>query len=109
MNEKDKNKLLYIAHPYTGDVEANMLKVNTVCNQLLDLGYMIYSPLTMNHPLHMLKNRDYEVWINLDFEMLKRCDVLVLCGNWKESKGCNMELTWARDLHIEIAVLEDLL
>ena len=104
-----KDKLLYICHPYTGDIEVNILKVNTICNQLLNQGYWIYSPLTMSHPLEQLRHRDHSFWIKQDLKMLEKCDVLVLCEGWQDSKGCCMEYERALRLPMEIVNVRDLL
>jgi len=84
-----------------------MLSVNTICNKLLDLGYWIFSPLTMSHPLELLKPRDHKFWIQQDLKMLSKCDVLVLCPNWQVSKGCCMEYERADKLGMEIIELDE--
>ena len=36
------------------------------------------------------------------FEALSRCDELWLCGNWQDSRGCNMEYGFAKAKGIQI-------
>lgn len=40
---------------------------------------------------------DYTVWINGDFEMIKRCDLLVVLPNYESSSGTKREIQCALD------------
>jgi len=99
-------KVYYVAHPYTanGDVsiEDNLRLCAERCNKLLDLGYVIISPITHSHQLHILQERSHEFWLEQDFALLKHCDGIILCPGWEKSLGCQMEITYALPLGLEI-------
>lgn len=35
-------------------------------------------------------------------EVLQRCNALILCGNWRESQGCNQEYAAAYVMDMQI-------
>ena len=45
----------------------------------------------------------HDEYMEMDMEVLKRCDAVVFCGNWKKSKGCRMEYDEAKKLGLKIA------
>jgi len=109
-NETMKNdKLYYICTPYSRDIAQNLKKGAHYCNKLLDLGYLIYSPIHHSHPLDVEQSRDPQFWYDFDLKMLDRCDVLVLCPGWSESTGCNIEKQHAEINGIKIVKYEDLI
>jgi nucleoside 2-deoxyribosyltransferase len=99
-------KLIYIAHPFDGKQE-NIDKVQAI---ILDLAlklpdHTFYSPL---HATGFL----YEELSYLDgmehcFEALNRCDGLWLCGEWRESRGCNMEYGFAKAKGIPVKFITE--
>ena len=94
-------KLIYIAHPVGGEQE-NIDKVQEIIidfvSQISD--HTFYSPL---HATGFLYNDvDYIDGMEHCFEALSRCDELWLCGNWRESRGCNMEYAFAKGKGIPI-------
>lgn len=85
----------YVGHPY-GGLEANKDKVAE-----------IIAKLTARHPerlyvspIHalgfMCEHMEYEAGMELCLELLRGCDVLVLCPGWKESRGCRIERQFAK-------------
>jgi|LSQX01.2.fsa_nt_gb hypothetical protein len=59
-----------------------------------------------NSPLHatgfLYNDVDYIDGMEHCFEALSRCDELWLCGNWRDSRGCNMEYAFAKGKGIPI-------
>lgn len=105
-----KTLLYYLAHPYTGNTltheSNNVLVCTNYMNKLLDKGYIVYAPIIMTHEAHLLSERKYDFWINFNKPFMKRCDALILCGNWKESKGCMMELKYFRKHNKPIMIFD---
>jgi hypothetical protein len=95
-------KLIYIAHPFGGKQE-NVRRVEEVIKKLLVVfhdNYSFYSPL---HATGFFYNElSYLDGMDHCFEALSRCDELWLCGNWRESRGCNMEYGYAKAKGIPI-------
>ena len=88
-------KLIYLAHPFQGKQE-NVDKVQQIILRLLKR----YPNVTYYSPLHatgfMYSQLTYLDGMEHCFEVLSRCDELWLCGNWRESRGCNMEYGFAK-------------
>lgn len=91
MTSKIKDKLYYLAHPYSNDPLKNIENCVRIANELLNQGYNIYAPILMTHPLHVHTERTWDKWMELDKVFMDRCDGLILSGNWCESKGCVVE------------------
>jgi hypothetical protein len=65
---------VYIASPYTkGDVAINVRTQMEAFDALLSLGVVPIAPL-YSHFQHIFKPRPYQDWINLDLEIVQRCD-----------------------------------
>ena len=105
-DKKTKELIYYVAHPYTGDNQKNFQKVNDICNNLLDHGLIIFSPISMNHTLHQLKPRT-NFWYEYDLKLLNICDVIILCDDWKNSKGCMIEYKKAIELKLPILIFSN--
>ena len=74
-------KLVYLAHPFLGkpeNVEAT--------------GFFYFE-------------MSYERGMAHCFEALRRCDELWLCRGWEESRGCKMEVDYARRIGMPIKVI----
>ena len=99
-------KLIYVAHPYGGKWR-NKRKVERIIRQLIQQypDYTFYSPI---HALgFMYHDIDYDKGMQHCLEMLKRADELWLCEGWQQSRGCNMEVRFARDNGIPIFEIVD--
>jgi hypothetical protein len=99
-------KVIYIAHPFGGKPE-NVQAVEQIILKLINKypDYVFYSPL---HATGFYYHKmSYDKGMEVCIEMLSRCDELWLCGNWKQSKGCNIEHNNALAEMIPIKFLED--
>ena len=47
----------------------------------------------------------HKQYMERDFALLERCDVIYMMKNWKTSKGAKMELKYAKKLGLEIKFL----
>ena len=110
-------KLVYIAHPYGGKPE-NAKAVERIIEDLTAgnhplLGNPIIIALHASNgipsiellqavyvsPIHqqgfMYEGTPYLAGLQKCLELLRRCDVLLLCGDWQNSKGCLAEFGFA--------------
>lgn len=94
-------KQIYVAHPF-GGLKENVDKVEKIIKDLLHK----HPDCTFYSPLHstgfFYRQLPYLDGMEHCFETLSRCDELWLCGNWRESRGCNMEFGFARAKGIPI-------
>lgn len=92
--------LVYIASPYTlGDKDFNVTRQIEMAHKLLDWGYCPLWPLS-SHYLEEWRSRPYEDWLEMDFALLSRCDVLLRLEG--ESAGADREVAEATRLNIPV-------
>lgn len=84
--------LYYFAHPYTGNEEENYAKCLERTALLMRRGCIIYSPILSSHPLDKTLKWNHEKWLEYDTIFMRKCNALILVkGEWEQSKGCKME------------------
>jgi len=98
--------MIYLASPYSASPQANFELTEAFVAEALRSGHPIFSPVVHCHQIALDYNLpgDFEFWKNFNFNMLRAADelwVLTLPG-WKESKGVDGEVDFARSLGIPI-------
>lgn len=94
-------RMIYIANPF-GGLKENVDKVQAIITSLLRKppDCTFYSPL---HATGFFYSQlTYLDGMEHCFEALSRCDELWLCGEWRGSRGCNMEYGYAKAKGIPI-------
>lgn len=98
---------IYIAHPF-GGLQENKDKVEDIIIELVKMNenLLYISPL---HLFGYLYNTvSYEQGMDWCLETLRTCDCLVLASDeWVNSKGCNIEVEFAKEKGIEILTLDE--
>ena len=93
-------RYIYVAGPYTkGDVALNVKHALYAATVLFAMGYMPYVP-HLTHFWHLIYPHDYEDWMRLDFEWIRRCDALLRLSG--ESAGADREVAFATELGIPV-------
>lgn len=98
--------LVYISHPYGGK-EENKKEIESIVEKLSQENpNIVYAS-----PVHcfgfMYNTVSYERGLEMCLELLARSDKMLVYGDWKNSKGCKMELDYC-DLHcIPHEIVED--
>jgi len=72
-----------------------------VSHQLWELGLLHYCPHA-NSPQVGATDVDYETWMRMDLEVLRRCDWILMLDGWGSSEGCRREFNLAQALQIPI-------
>lgn len=96
------NKLVYIASPYAGDVEANVSFAKTACRYAMEQGatplavHLLYPQMLDDHV-----PAERESGIQMGLRVLEACDELWLCGD-RLSQGMRAELAAAEQLGIPV-------
>ena len=90
-------------------MKTRFLLAEQVTATLLQRSIWVYSPIVHCHELaqkHTLPTT-FEYWQQYNIDMLRRCDELCVIDipGWRESKGVTGELTIARALHMNIAMI----
>ena len=52
-----------------------------------------------------LDGDEYQRGLDVCLELLKKCDILVICPGWENSKGCKQEVKLAIDNNIPVFLL----
>lgn len=92
--------VIYLASPYSnGDKQTNVDTQRRIAHVLLDLGYCPVVPL-LSHYLEEYRARPWEDWMQMDFELIRRCDALLRLPG--ESKGADMEVALAQQLKMPV-------
>ena len=100
-------RLVYLAHPYGGD-EKNVEDAKRIVKKLVkECPHTVFlSPLQATgfyyNDIPYINGMDHCI------ELLKRCDELLLCKGWQDSKGCCMEYAAAQITNKPISFLEDI-
>lgn len=90
----------YMAHPYGGK-KVNIEKACDMAEKLADLHprMAIINPLDNFRHLAYFGGRDI---LAREKQVLERCDVLIMTGDWKASPGCMGEASFAYNRGIPI-------
>jgi len=89
-------KVVYIASPYTvGDVAANVKRQIDIASHLMNRGFCPIAPL-LSHFIQIQHPRPYENWIEIDFELVRRCDVVLHLRG--VSDGADREVAFAKKI-----------
>lgn len=91
---------VYIAGPYTkGDVAENVHRAFKAANDLANLGFAPFVP-HYTHFWHLMFQRPYEFWLELDNQFLPFCQALLRLPG--ESNGAEKEVALAERIGIPV-------
>lgn len=95
---------IYVAGPYTRpDPVVNTSRAIQFGNWLLDRGYRPFIPhLSMYQ--HFLQERHWQEWLDIDFDWIQKCDVLIRMPG--ESAGADQEVTLAERSKIPVFAMQ---
>jgi len=106
MNRKEK-AYVAIAYSHKNPNVRNLRfrLANIVSAKLMEMGYIIFSPISHSHPIAQYLSEDklmnFEFWMEQDLPYLEFSDVVffVIIDGIKRSKGFRKEYITAMDLH----------
>ena len=98
------NKLLYVAGPYSGNINKNIARAEEVSIGLIRNGFHVYTPHKnmAGYEQYEGDGVDYETWLNMDLDILSRCDAMFVMLNSDKSPGVQRELAFARKKAIPV-------
>ncbi|WP_315780325.1 MULTISPECIES: DUF1937 family protein [unclassified Bradyrhizobium] len=105
--------IIYLAGPYSNDAPANPLKrssaekrlarfnaITEAARQLVEQSNIIYSPLTMTHPIDVRMQHDpgSAFWVAFDEAFMAHCGRLIVLKlpGWEASSGVLKEIEFFR-------------
>ena len=99
-------KLIYVASPYSGDVERNTEYAKLACRNVLDCGHAFFAPHLLYPAILDDSNpRERERGLAMGCEVLARCDELWVYGS-RVSEGMDAEIRAARQLGVPVRYFE---
>lgn len=93
--------MIYISHPFSGKFE-NKLKVEEIILNLNDLrpGFTYVSPI---HAFCFMYDRyDYNTGMIMCLDLLSACDAMYVYGDYQNSRGCMIEIGFAKRMRIPV-------
>ncbi len=101
-----KQKVVYVAGKYTSDTEwgiwNNIEHASRVARSLWEQGYAVICPHKNTAFFGGAGHSHRQLWLEGDLEIIRRCDVMYMLNNWKDSEGAKEELALAIQLGLEI-------
>lgn len=98
------NKLLYVAGPYSGDTAGNIIRAEEVSIGLIRNGFHVLTPHKnmAGYEQYEGDGIGYKTWIDMDIDLLRRCDAIYIMLNSERSVGVQKELKFARRKRIPV-------
>lgn len=105
----DNKPLIYVAGKYTGntysEVEDNIQKARIAGIELLKKGWAVYIPHmnTAHFDSLGIDKFNWQLFMDINLSILKRCDAIFLLKGWHTSNGANVEQEYsAKNPNIQI-------
>jgi hypothetical protein len=99
-------KVIYVAGPYSGasakDISENVALAAEVGQEIMRRGHAVVCPHTMTHDWDIRTGLEYQDFLDMDLELLRRCDAICMVPGWETSHGSLGELELAKNLGKEI-------
>lgn len=105
-NAPQQKRLVYVAGAYSGNTNANITKAELASITLVRNGWHVITPHKNTSGYEQYEDGDItkNTWIEMDLNLLSRCDLMYVLANWKESEGTKTEMKFAREYNIPMFV-----
>lgn len=111
-------KMVYLAGPYSAPTKAeiniHVRQAATIADVLWNKGYAVICPHLNTYGMEGEAVFGGDAWINEfkkfltgDFEIISRCDMVVMLPGWENSKGACAEFAFAHWLELPVWVWPD--
>lgn len=99
-----KKVLVYVIGAYSGDINHNIQKAESTSIALIRAGYHVITPHknTAGYEKYEGNGISYMTWIEMDLNILSRCDAVFIMDNAKDSHGSQIEIEFAQSKNLPI-------
>ena len=110
-----KKGVYILSIPYTYDPEASFNRSVRAVKWLRDVQKVaVFSPILHTHPYHVACKKaqpshddDYYTWDIALYDAMKGNATMIFTGDHASSRGCTIEMEWAKKKGIPILFLEE--
>jgi nucleoside 2-deoxyribosyltransferase len=101
--------LVYVIGAYSGDVDNNIKKAEDISIMLIKRGYHVITPHKNTSGYEKYEDGEtitHQTWIDMDINILSRCDAVFIMNNSDKSYGSQIEIDYAKSRNLpEIEIL----
>ena len=91
----------YLSHPFSGDEVKNRAGAERIQRELQEkFPKVLYVSPIAN--FKALEGMEYDKIMGYCLELLDKCGAVTMTGDYHSSKGCMIELAYAREYHIPV-------
>lgn len=95
----ERKPLLYISGKYSdGIIIKNIAAAEKVAVELMRKGFDVICPHKNTSGYEQYEDIPYEQFIEMDLNILERCDGIYMMSRWRESNGAKLELKHAKEI-----------
>lgn len=95
-------KLIYVAGAYTSNPSKNMEIAEKASIELIRNGFAVFTPHKNFYDYQKYEDVDYETYLQIDFEIISRCNAVYVLDNWNESPGTKREIGYCDSIGIPV-------
>ena len=101
-------KVLYTAGRYSGEIDINIQKAREIAIKLWEMGYAVVCPHLNSAHMERDCKAKYEDFLAGDFEIIERCNAVIMIPGWQNSNGACKEKLHAEKMGIPVYEYPDL-
>ncbi len=94
--------ILYIAGPYSGDIDQNIATARAVAIKVWEAGHVAVCPHLNNAHFEQDCSLSYAQYIEGDLKIISRCDGVLMLPDWEKSIGARQEKLFAEEHYISV-------
>lgn len=105
--------IIYTAGPYSAyekfTIHDNIKIARKIAIEVWQAGHIAICPHlnTADFQIEM-PDVSHDYWLDRDYQIIARCDAILMLPNWEESKGAKMELYYANEHQIPVYYYPDI-
>lgn len=99
--------IIYVSGKYGGDIATNIKAAEAVTVQLMRNGFDVFCPHKNTAGFEQYTDLTYDRFIEMDLNILERCDAIYMMQGWEDSNGAKIEKEYAEEIDLPV-ILADL-